>query len=107
MTSLTSSGITYPRCLTNAWHFEARARFILPLGEAPNEINGAISSSLYLSGYLVQKIKSIKSGLAVILAGYPKDQIEEHKKSGIDEFIFLGADVYKILLKLLTEIDEK
>lgn len=41
---------------------------------------------------LVQKIKAQQPNAAVILAGYPKDQIEAHKAAGIDAFIHLGAD---------------
>ena len=41
---------------------------------------------------LVQSIKSQQPDTAVILAGYPKEQIEAHKAAGIDAFIHLGAD---------------
>jgi methylmalonyl-CoA mutase len=53
---------------------------------------------------LVKGIKERKTNSTLILAGYPKDQIEVHKKSGIDEFIFLGCDAYKILSGLLQNI---
>jgi len=36
---------------------------------------------------LVSGIKAKNPKIMVILAGYPKDQVEAHKKSGIDEFI--------------------
>lgn len=49
---------------------------------------------------LKSKLKDAK----VILAGYPKEQIEEHKKNGVDEFIFLGADVYEINKMLLNSL---
>ena len=52
----------------------------------------------------VSKIKSSVKDAVVVLAGYPKEQIEEHKKSGIDEFIYLGADVYEINMKLLKSV---
>ncbi len=52
----------------------------------------------------VKEVKSLKSDMAVVLAGYPKDQIESHKAAGVDEFIFLGADVYTLLSKLLNKI---
>jgi methylmalonyl-CoA mutase len=45
----------------------------------------------------VNEIKSLNKDFICILAGYPKDQIEDHKKSGIDDFIFLGADVVKVI----------
>lgn len=41
---------------------------------------------------LVQGIKAQQPDALVILAGYPKDQIEAHKAAGIDAFIYLGAD---------------
>ena len=54
-----------------------------------------------------RKFRSLKSKLKdvkVILAGYPKEQIDEHKKSGVDDFIFLGADVYEINKMLLNSL---
>lgn len=53
---------------------------------------------------LLKEIKEKSKDVAVILAGYPKDQIEEHKKSGVDDFIYLGADTYSILSTLLKRI---
>ncbi|MBE0538310.1 MAG: acyl-CoA mutase large subunit family protein [Ignavibacterium sp.] len=53
---------------------------------------------------IVKGIKEKSKDVAVILAGYPKDQIEEHKKSGIDDFIYLGADAHKVLSTLLNKI---
>jgi methylmalonyl-CoA mutase len=44
---------------------------------------------------IVKGIKEKSKDVAVILAGYPKDQIEEHKKSGVDDFIYLGADAHQ------------
>jgi len=41
---------------------------------------------------LVQSIKTQQPDAVVILAGYPKDQIEVYKAAGIDAFIHLGAD---------------
>lgn len=53
---------------------------------------------------IVKGIKEKSSGTIVVLAGYPKDQIEQHKQSGVDEFIYLGADVYLILNSLLKKL---
>ena len=53
---------------------------------------------------IAKGLKEKNPKLQIILAGYPKDQIEEHKKSGIDDFIFLGADVMTILTSLFTKI---
>lgn len=41
---------------------------------------------------LVSRLKAQQPDAVVILAGYPKDQIEAHKAAGVDEFIALGAD---------------
>jgi methylmalonyl-CoA mutase len=40
----------------------------------------------------VQGIKAQRPEAVVVLAGYPKEQIEAHKAAGIDAFIHLGAD---------------
>ncbi len=53
---------------------------------------------------LVKGIKEKSKSTAVILAGYPKDQIDEHRKSGVDDFIYLGADAHKIISSLLKKI---
>jgi len=53
---------------------------------------------------IVKGIKDESPDTKVILAGYPKEQIEEHNKSGIDDFIYVGADVYKVLNSLLKRV---
>lgn len=53
---------------------------------------------------IVKGIKEKSKDVTVILAGYPKDQIEAHKKSGVDDFIYLGADAHQILSSLLKRI---
>ena len=53
---------------------------------------------------ITKRIKSLNTNITVILAGYPKDQIEEHKKNGVDEFIYLGSDAHAILLNILNTI---
>lgn len=53
---------------------------------------------------VVKGIKEKSKDVSVILAGYPKDQIEEHKKTGVDDFIYLGADVHLVLSTLLKKI---
>lgn len=55
---------------------------------------------------IVKGIKEISPNKIVVLAGYPKDQIEQHKQAGVDEFIFLGADVHQILSGLLNRINQ-
>lgn len=53
---------------------------------------------------IIKGIKEKSKDVSVILAGYPKDQIEEHKKSGVDDFIYLGADAHSIISNLLKRI---
>ncbi len=53
---------------------------------------------------LVKELKDKIKGVRVILAGYPKDMVEAYKQSGVDEFIFMGADVYEVNKKLLKEL---
>lgn len=53
---------------------------------------------------LTKAIKDKDEDVSVVLAGYPKDQIEAHKEAGVDEFIFLGCDAYELLSKLLKKI---
>ncbi len=53
---------------------------------------------------IVKGIKEKSKDVAVILAGYPKDQIDEHKKSGVDDFIYVGADAHKVLSTLIIKI---
>lgn len=45
---------------------------------------------------LVSQIKTHKPDMVVILAGYPQDQIEVHRASGVDEFIHIRANCYEI-----------
>lgn len=53
---------------------------------------------------IAKEIKEKNENVTVVLAGYPKEQIEEHKKSGVNEFIYLGCDAFELIEKLLTKI---
>jgi methylmalonyl-CoA mutase len=53
---------------------------------------------------IAKGIKEIKQDVTLVLAGYPKEQIEEHQNSGIDEFIYLGCDAFELLNKILEKI---
>jgi methylmalonyl-CoA mutase len=46
---------------------------------------------------LVNALKEKQPGTIIVLAGYPADQIETHKKSGVDEFIHIRADALEVL----------
>ena len=48
---------------------------------------------------LATDIKAEVPETLVVLAGYPKDQIEAHKESGVDEFIHVRADAAALLAK--------
>ena len=49
---------------------------------------------------LVAGLRAGKPGSTILLAGYPVDQIEAHKKSGVDGFVHLRADVLDVLTSL-------
>jgi methylmalonyl-CoA mutase len=53
---------------------------------------------------LIEEIRSQKPGTIIALAGYPPDQIEAHKKSGVDEFIHIRADVVEVLLRIHAKL---
>ncbi|MFH0734055.1 MAG: methylmalonyl-CoA mutase family protein [bacterium] len=54
----------------------------------------------------MSELKSINSEILVVLAGYPKEQIEAHKEAGISEFIYLGCDAYLLLKRVLNKTIE-
>ena len=47
---------------------------------------------------IAQKIKDARPQTAIILAGYPKDKIDDYKAAGVDLFIYLGADCHALNL---------
>ncbi len=51
----------------------------------------------------VSSLKEREPGSLCILAGYPKDQVEDHRRSGIDDFIYLGADVVQIVSSIFEK----
>lgn len=54
---------------------------------------------------ITKGIKEKSVNKVVVLAGFPKDQIEQHKASGVDEFIYLGANVIEIISEILKKIE--
>jgi methylmalonyl-CoA mutase len=42
-------------------------------------------------------LRARQPGAVLVLAGYPADQIEAHKRSGIDEFIHVRANAREVL----------
>jgi methylmalonyl-CoA mutase len=51
----------------------------------------------------VPALKAGMPGVKVILAGYPADQIEAHKASGVDDFIHIKVDCLAFLTNLQKE----
>jgi methylmalonyl-CoA mutase len=49
---------------------------------------------------LVAAIRAGKPRAVIVLAGYPQDQVETHKKAGVDEFIHVRADVLEVLSRI-------
>lgn len=52
----------------------------------------------------VPALKAKMPGVKVILAGFPADQIEAHKASGVDDFIHLKVDCLAFLTNLIKEL---
>jgi methylmalonyl-CoA mutase len=46
---------------------------------------------------LVKGIRAARPDAVIVLAGFPKDQIDAHKKTGVDEFIHIRADAVQLL----------
>lgn len=55
-------------------------------------------------GRISKLLKKVKPFSKLILAGYPKDKIEEYKEAGIDEFIHIKANIYNILSELQKDL---
>ena len=52
----------------------------------------------------VPELKAKMPGVKVILAGFPTDQIEAHKASGVDDFIHIKTDCLDFLTNLHKEL---
>ncbi len=53
---------------------------------------------------ILDGLKKNNPDIVTVLAGYPKDQLEQHKASGIDEFIHVRANALEILGMIATRI---
>jgi methylmalonyl-CoA mutase len=53
---------------------------------------------------LVQALRGKKADAFIVLAGYPKDQIEAHKSAGVDEFIHVRANAIELLKKCHSKL---
>lgn len=48
---------------------------------------------------LVKQLSAKRPDLFVVLAGFPQDQVEAHKRSGVNEFIHIRCDAVAVLRK--------
>jgi methylmalonyl-CoA mutase len=53
---------------------------------------------------LAAGIRACKPDAVIILAGFPQEQIEAHRKSGVDEFIHIRADALEVLSKIHRQL---
>jgi methylmalonyl-CoA mutase len=53
---------------------------------------------------LAAAIRSQSPEAIIVLAGFPQDQIEAHKKSGMNEFIHIRADAAELLAKFHNQL---
>ena len=53
---------------------------------------------------LTAEIRAHKPDALIVLAGFPPEQIEAHKKSGVDEFIHLRADAFEVLTRIHKQL---
>jgi len=83
---------------------EAAAAAVIESGAGVTVICSSDDTYPELVPPLVGAIKAKNPKIIVVLAGYPKDQIESHKAAGVDEFIYLGADAHRILSGILTQL---
>jgi len=49
---------------------------------------------------LTSKLKESEPQMTVILAGFPKEHVETFKEAGVDDFIYMNADVVDLLKRL-------
>jgi methylmalonyl-CoA mutase len=53
---------------------------------------------------LMEEIRALKPNTIIVLAGFPPEQIEAHKKSGVAEFIHIRADVVEVLARIHAQL---
>lgn len=53
---------------------------------------------------LAKQLKANFPDRKTILAGLPKDYVEQFRDAGVDEFIHVKANIYEVLNKLMTEL---
>jgi methylmalonyl-CoA mutase len=53
---------------------------------------------------LAQALQAVRPNVILVLAGYPQDQIEAHKRAGVHEFIHLRADAVELLNRFHSKL---
>ncbi|MCX7832845.1 MAG: acyl-CoA mutase large subunit family protein [Ignavibacteria bacterium] len=53
---------------------------------------------------IIEEIKKNNIKTLLVLAGYPENKVEEYKKLGVDEFIYLGVNAFDTLNRILKKI---
>ncbi|MCC7377291.1 MAG: acyl-CoA mutase large subunit family protein [Verrucomicrobiales bacterium] len=53
---------------------------------------------------LARTVREGKPGAVLVLAGYPADQVEQHRASGIDEFIHIRANALEVLSQIAKRL---
>lgn len=53
---------------------------------------------------LARAVREARPGVVLVLAGFPADQVEQHRASGIDEFIHLRANALELLSQIAKRL---
>jgi methylmalonyl-CoA mutase len=53
---------------------------------------------------LVKALRNVRPDVQIVLAGYPQDQVEAHKKSGVNDFIHIRADALEVLKNIQSRL---
>jgi methylmalonyl-CoA mutase len=56
---------------------------------------------------LVKDLRAKRPDAIIVLAGYPRDQVEAHKAAGVDEFIHVRADAVDVLSRFHSQLGIK
>jgi len=56
---------------------------------------------------LVQGLRAKRPDAIIVLAGYPREQVEAYKKAGVDEFIHIRADAVELLSRFHSQLGIK
>lgn len=95
--------VIYPDALTTVEDALAKVKETVP------QIVVLCSTDEQYAEWVPALAKPVKdmAPVTVVLAGFPKDQLDSFRQSGVDEFIYLGCDAAKILGDLLEKSEVK